>query len=526
MNSVALFAETPRAGKLGHRFLLPPSLAATESEIAVYLRIITSDVVIGQNFMAMGRSVPQYNNNGVVRLGREIIVIAGIDTQRLSEQSEADLRSLLQKHLYSLEDLVLAGIDWTELGQAGVIIRRQEMEAWLDEYQALSLVFTPWQRGPRSRADTSTAVSPTVSTDSDQTKSYAKVLLVVSSLVSFVIGLFAGPHLPSVTSSGNVPEQTVKGPVANEMASSLSPSSGNEAVSEKAQSEEREPETHYVQANLSALLQNVIEKREVDTLAAILESLPSGIHLPREDSDGIIKFCSSLLESENSNDYFESVSQIANSIDGQTPKLFGSNAILKPDGTIDELKNRLKSKFDDFTFIDRDLYKDIQEASGEEQFAAAKKYLKQAPRKTMNLVVAQWLKWAESPIRATVHMTKLSPTGSFTIRFSANGGEIGKAVDSQKIGPILSPLDIDLTGLGITPQKLPSMVAITVRFDQSVMLSNDFDGQFEIRTQSTGSIPVALKGRTFPHHRLQVSVQLTQIDSAPELPEWQPERTP
>ncbi|MBI5764288.1 MAG: hypothetical protein HZA51_12270 [Planctomycetes bacterium] len=64
MNDLTLFAETPRAGELGHRFLVPADLAVSEFEIAKFVEVSDRNVSIGEKFIAIGRSVPQRSGAG------------------------------------------------------------------------------------------------------------------------------------------------------------------------------------------------------------------------------------------------------------------------------------------------------------------------------------------------------------------------------------------------------------------------------------------------------------------------------
>ncbi|GEM_PF-3554314 len=528
MNNLALFSETPRAGKLGHRFLLPPHLAATESEIAAYLRVVSSDVVIGQNFMAMGRSVPQHNGTGVVRLGREIIVIAGVDVQRLSEQRVAEFRSLLQKHLCSLEDLVLAGIDWNQLGQAGVIIRRQEMETWLDEYQALSPVVTPWRGGPRLQEVASTLVSPPGASAGHQTRSYAKLLLAFSSLaLSFVLGIFARPYLTSVMYPGKGPGQPPESLVRTEITTSSSSSGGNDGVPCITKPAGPKSEVQLVAVDLSALLQNVMKRNKADTLAEILDSWPPENRLCKADYDQVIIFCSRLMESDCDDSCLNSLSRIANWISNSQILPLGDPARI---AVIADLQHKLE---EEGNRKDKHLYEAIRNAAVEKQIAAAKTYLQQAPRKAMMSSVAPWLKWAESPIIAKVSMDNLSGKEPFTIRFAANDRAIEKRVTLKGNRAKSPTLDMDLTGLEITRQKPSATVTITVTLNTDPVSGSgeSREGIFHLGTQSAGRIPVDWKpvgilSQFFSSCPLSLSVELPGIDTVPKLPEWRLEPKP
>ena len=84
MNGAVLFAETPRAGELGHRFLAPFDLSVSESEIAAFFQDIGSDLSVGENFVAVGRKVPQRSPAGAIREGREVVMLVGVDASQVS----------------------------------------------------------------------------------------------------------------------------------------------------------------------------------------------------------------------------------------------------------------------------------------------------------------------------------------------------------------------------------------------------------------------------------------------------------
>ena len=151
MNGLALFAETPRAGELGHRFLVPVDLSISESEIAEFVQVADSDVSVGENFVAIGRNVPQHSAAGAVRVGREVVVLAGIDVSRVSSHEFALIVTSLQGCLNRLDQLVIGGIEWNRTAMGEVIVRRKELQEWLDDVQAVTVPVTEWRNGPRQR---------------------------------------------------------------------------------------------------------------------------------------------------------------------------------------------------------------------------------------------------------------------------------------------------------------------------------------------------------------------------------------
>lgn len=151
MSTLGLFAETPRAGDLGHRFLVTGKDQSPERQIAEYLKSVDKDISFGANFIGVARSVQQHSGTAV-RTGREIIVLAGVDVSRFPGPSRDRLLALLQEHLDRLEQLVLRGIDWSRLPHAELVVRSSELSQWLDEVRALGIPETEWLGGPRSLA--------------------------------------------------------------------------------------------------------------------------------------------------------------------------------------------------------------------------------------------------------------------------------------------------------------------------------------------------------------------------------------
>lgn len=153
MSTLALFAETPRAGDLGHRFLVTGENQSPERQIAEYMKWVDKDISFGANFIGVARSVQQHSGTSV-RMGRETIVLAGVDVSRISRPSRDRLLGLIQKNLDRLEHLVLRKIDWSRLPRTEVVVRNAVLSQWLDEIRRLKLPETEWTGGPRPLAPT------------------------------------------------------------------------------------------------------------------------------------------------------------------------------------------------------------------------------------------------------------------------------------------------------------------------------------------------------------------------------------
>ena len=130
MRSPILIAETPFANGHGPRFLAPPS-REVDADVASYyigrVREVEQDVeeVEGDDYLAV-RLPLQNETNGVT--APEILVLAGIDVDRMSSQERDDVLEQLRERLEVLNDAV-AAVDWSIQGYAPVV-EIPELEEW------------------------------------------------------------------------------------------------------------------------------------------------------------------------------------------------------------------------------------------------------------------------------------------------------------------------------------------------------------------------------------------------------------
>ena len=149
-------AETPRAGNLGHRYLVPAGCEAPSSIVERYVDTATKMLhgqdgpIQGRDFLAVGREVMQPSPAGAVRRAREILVLAGVDTQRLSPTEKKQAVSLLQHNFESLARLITQGIDWNKESQ-NMIVCRDELRKWSDDGGVSSLPCFHEKRTPAGR---------------------------------------------------------------------------------------------------------------------------------------------------------------------------------------------------------------------------------------------------------------------------------------------------------------------------------------------------------------------------------------
>lgn len=126
-----LLIETPRAGKWNFRHIIPPNLWINEQQV---LFIIDSARAkkYGKNFLAVGHDnvVKQFHGS---RCAPELLILAGIDTQRLSSKEKQELCDSLQFLLGEVDQLVTQIIDWDTENRHG-LVKREELANWFEQY--------------------------------------------------------------------------------------------------------------------------------------------------------------------------------------------------------------------------------------------------------------------------------------------------------------------------------------------------------------------------------------------------------
>lgn len=126
-NTPFLLIETPRAGKWNHRHIVAPGVPQQ-----TYLDIIETarQKSEGDNFLAVGHhnKVKQIKDN---RYAPELLVLAGIDTNRLSKNQKQTLQDSLTSLLRSVDKLVTEDIDWNREGETDPVVR-EELAVWFN----------------------------------------------------------------------------------------------------------------------------------------------------------------------------------------------------------------------------------------------------------------------------------------------------------------------------------------------------------------------------------------------------------
>ena len=144
MKDIHLIIETPRAGEIGHCFIVSPDLT-NESQVAHFVGA-ASRHPIGQNYIAQARRVEQRLSNGTVRCGDEILVLIGVNVPSLSDSERERIRQTIEQFADRVDALIHA-INWHALG-GHTIITRTELYSWLQEPGLAGLPITSSDCGP------------------------------------------------------------------------------------------------------------------------------------------------------------------------------------------------------------------------------------------------------------------------------------------------------------------------------------------------------------------------------------------
>lgn len=141
VNHPFLIADTPRAGRLNHRTIVPLNIAAKNETIRDFVDRARSAVEKknfrpATDYLAVSREVEQIGQEK--RVGTEVLILAGIDSLGLSPTELVNIRGKLEGRMLDLESLVQKGIDWrTKDATDNLILHRRELNDWSEEFSGL-----------------------------------------------------------------------------------------------------------------------------------------------------------------------------------------------------------------------------------------------------------------------------------------------------------------------------------------------------------------------------------------------------
>jgi hypothetical protein len=152
MRSPVLIAETPFAGGHGPRYLAPPGRDVDVGMAAYYVGRLRDDEddaeeIEGDDYLAVRRTL---TDDATGESAPEILVLAGIDVDRLSDADKDALLEQLRERLEVLNDAV-AAVDWAIAG-CGPVVEIPELEEWHEPSWDILPRAGKWAEGHQERA--------------------------------------------------------------------------------------------------------------------------------------------------------------------------------------------------------------------------------------------------------------------------------------------------------------------------------------------------------------------------------------
>jgi hypothetical protein len=124
-----LFAETPRAGKHHHRFIVPSQCTIPDDiSLQTYIDKVRNNKK-GNDFVGVSRKVEQVDTN---RFGKEILVLAAPNC------NISHLANKLAEKLESYKDKlakIVTEIDWNQTGADNLNVPHKELDYWQNELE-------------------------------------------------------------------------------------------------------------------------------------------------------------------------------------------------------------------------------------------------------------------------------------------------------------------------------------------------------------------------------------------------------
>jgi len=134
MSRIQLVAETPRAGKWNHRFIVSSTGDLSDSEVAKVVATARRNLQ-GEDYLAVSVKTAQSVSG---RTGDEILVLTGIEVNKLSGIQRQQIMAQLEQRLAELAVLVTEKIDWEQEGQA-LLVKRVELANWEKDFKGLPI---------------------------------------------------------------------------------------------------------------------------------------------------------------------------------------------------------------------------------------------------------------------------------------------------------------------------------------------------------------------------------------------------
>ena len=142
MKKPFLIAETPRAGQLNYRFIVPRGTDINTRDLERYFGTARGRAEsVGHGYIAVSRAV--YQEGG--REGNETLVLANVDTQALPAPDCAWIVDKLNERISELGNLVTESIDWAKEGGTATV-ECEKLNEWSKDFRDLpSIKRSKWR---------------------------------------------------------------------------------------------------------------------------------------------------------------------------------------------------------------------------------------------------------------------------------------------------------------------------------------------------------------------------------------------
>lgn len=444
MSSLRLYAETPRAGQYGHRFLVPEGVSVTESEVVAAFSSTKEGVSFGPDHIAVGRKVKQLSLGGTTRDGLEVIVLTGLNAATLPDCRFNQLVEVLRRHSLSLESLILTGINWGKVLQDTIIVPSSEMRDWLYELERVAASEVNWAAKLTSHASANSDLRRNSSTNK-ATHSTKRMVIAGGAI------LFFGGCLGAIL--GWLAKDFAKIPLIEppKAVEHSEPRSQHHwaADSEYGVTEKNAHSTAYA-VHFKEMVEKAIQEPGSSTFISIITAWPDGVRFPDSAAvyDSLLNSCKARLEINEFEEVLTRLNAIA-SRENDFPRSSQFDALFND--TKNKAEEGLKGEYSE----DERYYEAILIANDRERIDAARQYLKAGEARTMRVAVEQWLVWAESPVVLEISARDLPTKGPYRVLFEFDDKTVGLVVDNADSVSASTPLSISLSSLGISMSTLP-----------------------------------------------------------------------
>lgn len=487
MSSLRLYAETPRAGQYGHRFLVPEGVSVSESEVVSAFSSTKEGVSFGRDHIAVGRKVKQLSLGGTTRDGLEVIVLTGLNAATLPDCRFNQLVEVLRRHSLSLESLVLTGINWGKVLQDTIIVPSSDMRDWLYELERVAASEVNWSANLTSHASANSDLKRNSSTNR-ATHSTQRTVIAGGAI------LFFGGCLGAIL--GWLAKDFAKVPLIDtpKVVEHSEPRIQHHwaADSEFGATENNADSTAYA-VHFKKLIEKAIHESGSSIFINIITAWPDGVRFPDSASvyDSLLDRCKARLEVNE----FEEVLTRLNAIASRENDFPRSSQF---DARFDDIKNKAEEGVKGKDSEDARYYETFRIADNRERkIEAAREYLKAGEARTMRVAVEQWLRWAESPVVLEISAIDVPTKAPYRVLFEFDDKTVGLVIDNADSVSASTPLSISLSSLGILMYTLPC---------ECNLYAENQSGS----TTKTNGLPSAIARPSVPPARLEGKLLLNE----------------